>query len=54
MVMLVHLAPAKLQARIRRGGLKTGENLFGAKGERDLYAFRFWRATRSPINGRAS
>jgi hypothetical protein len=39
MVMLVHIAPAKLAARIRRSGLKPGEPLIG--GRRGDYVFAF-------------
>lgn len=37
--MLVHLAPAKLEPKIRRGGLRPGEGLFGDGRSRQLYAF---------------
>lgn len=39
MVMLVHLAPAKLKAKIRRGGLRPGEGLFGGYQSDAVYAF---------------
>jgi hypothetical protein len=39
MVMLVHLAPAKLEPRIRRGGIRPGEGLFGGYKSDAVYAF---------------
>lgn len=39
MVMLVHLAPAKLEARIRRSGIRPGEGLFGGYKSDLIYAF---------------
>lgn len=39
MVMLVHLAPAKLEARIRRVGVRPGEGLFGGYKSDLVYAF---------------
>ena len=37
--MLVHLAPAKLEAKIRRNGLRPGEGLFGGYRSDAVYAF---------------
>ncbi|MEZ5962192.1 MAG: hypothetical protein R3C30_17470 [Hyphomonadaceae bacterium] len=37
--MLVHLAPAKLEARIRRSGIRPGEGLFGGYKSDVVYAF---------------
>lgn len=39
MVMLVHLAPAKLENRIRRTGIRPGEGLFGGYKSDAVYAF---------------
>ncbi|MBX3429104.1 MAG: hypothetical protein KF779_05960 [Hyphomonadaceae bacterium] len=39
MVMLVHLAPAKLEARIRRSGVKPGDGLFDGGKSAVIYAF---------------
>lgn len=39
MVMLVHLAPAKLEAKIRRGGIRPGHGLFGGYKSELVYAF---------------
>ncbi len=39
MVMLVHLAPAKLESKIRRGGIRPGEGLFGGYKSDAVYAF---------------
>lgn len=39
MVMLVHLAPAKLEPKIRRTGLRPGEGLFSGYKSDAVYAF---------------
>lgn len=39
MVMLVHLAPAKLAPKIRRSGIRPGEGLFGGYKSDVVYAF---------------
>lgn len=39
MVMLVHVAPAKLAPKIRRSGLRPGEGLFGGYKSDAVYAF---------------
>jgi len=39
MVMLVHLAPAKLEAKIRRGGIRPSDGLFGGYKSDAVYAF---------------
>ena len=39
MVMLVHLAPAKLEANIKRVGIRPGEGLFGGYKSDIVYAF---------------
>lgn len=37
--MLVHMAPAKLAAKIRRAGIRPGEGLFGGYKSATVYAF---------------
>lgn len=37
--MLVHLAPAKLEPKIRRSGIRPGEGLFGGYKSDAIYAF---------------
>ena len=37
--MLVHLAPAKLEGRIRRSGVRPGEGLFGGYKGSSVYCF---------------
>lgn len=44
MVMLVHIAPAKLAPRIRRGGLRPGDGLFGGYKGDAIYAFPVLRS----------
>lgn len=39
MAMLVHLAPAKLERKIRRSGVRPGEGLFGGYRSRSVYCF---------------
>lgn len=39
MVMLVHLAPAKLERKIRRSGVRPGDGLFGGYKSRTVYCF---------------
>ncbi len=39
MVMLVHVAPAKLAPKIRRSGIRPGEGLFGWYKSETVYAF---------------